>query len=353
MKSDNIILRIVTVAGLTTKGAQLTAEELDENFIAIWQDLKQRLSAGALAAYDGLTSYVIGEAVTYDDKTWLALDASTGTTPGSDEDIWSEIPVEYLAHQKDRDEALAKGTADEVTAAEIRAFIDGGGAGANFFNTDLLADADRAHDADGFGVSVANLSHWWSDASDFAPSLGRASHEWWGYGSGGSDVLTRVRNGAGTLAHEILGDTSQIAYGPMYFQTTTQGIDKSSSANAVRIFKSGAGDWNFGWNYNELRAFGTFASDSIEINNDNSESYFTQIDSTTGRKWKFGHKAGDGSIAGKIGGGLVDTEIVSIDKNDGMFKLSLGLFKLTGIPTSSAGLASGTVWNDSGTLKIS
>jgi hypothetical protein len=35
-----------------------------------------------------------------------------------------------------------------------------------------------------------------------------------------------------------------------------------------------------------------------------------------------------------------------------MFKLSLGLLMLTGIPTSSAGLAAGTVWNDSGTLKI-
>jgi hypothetical protein len=230
--------------------------------------------------------------------------------------------------------------------------------GKNFANANLTLTGNRSHDGDSNRMTMAKFKDFTFETF-IAPTIGLASLNFNGYGSSISDE-THAFNSDNGVTMKMFGDNSSIFYGvvtmeaitPIYFGSSTQGINKNSSANAVRIFKSGAGDWTFGWNFAELRGFGTFASDSIEINNDNSESYFTQIESTTGRKWKFGHKGGDGSIAGKIGGGLVDTEIVKIDRTNGSFDLSLGLLKLTGIPTSSAGLASGTVWNHSGTLRI-
>jgi hypothetical protein len=222
--------------------------------------------------------------------------------------------------------------------------------GKNFANANLTLTGNRSHDGDSNRLTMAKFKDMTFETF-IAPTLGLASLNFNGFGSGSSDLTHQFNSDAGVI-HRMYGDTSQIAYGPFYFETTTQGINKNSSANAVRIFKAGAGDWTFGWNFAELRAFGTFASNALEINNDNSESYFTQIESTTGRQWKFGHKGGDGSIAGKIGGSLVDTEIVKIDRTNGSFDLSLGLIKLIGVPTSSAGLPAGTLWNDSGTIKI-
>lgn len=229
--------------------------------------------------------------------------------------------------------------------------------GKNFANANLTLTANRTHDGDSNRLIMAKFKDMTFETF-IAPTLGLASLNFNGFGSSASDLTHEFNSDNGTTAR-MYGDNTTRYFGsvtmntiqPIYFGGNTQGINKNGSANAVQAFNA-SGSWVFGWNFAELRAFGTMASNSVEINNDATESYFTQIQSTTGRQWKYGHKGGDGSITGKIGGLLVDTEIVKIDKTNGSFDLLLGLIRLIGIPTSSAGLPSGTLWNDSGTIKI-
>lgn len=353
MYSDSIILRTVIQAGLTTKGSQLTAAELDSNFIALWQDLKERLSAGGLAEYNSGTTYELDDAVSFDSFTWLyvSLTPSSGTTPGSDEDVWIKVPVEYLAHQKNKDEYLAKGSADEVSANEIRTFIDSGGASANWFNTNLTATANRTHDAASFGSSVVNGSYWWLDCSDFAPSLGRASFEWEGYGTTSLDTLTRIKNGAGAVVWEAYGDKYQKAFGRYYFGGGYIDSAATDGGPGLKIV-SPKSSFFIGWNEGEARLSGDLGPNSVDVFNTNAsrQSYFRQNEGNF--SWGFGKSGDNGSIKGNIGGSYTNTEIVSIKQTDGLFDFLLGKVKLTGIPTSSAGLATGTLWNDSGTIKI-
>jgi hypothetical protein len=153
MYTDSIILRELIVTGLTTKGSELTAEELDTNFKLIWQDLGARLTAGALPAYDSVKTYSLGNAVKYDDLAWVYVYAtpSAGTDPGSDPAYWSAVNPEYFAHQQNTDTKLAEGTADEVSAAEIRTFIDTPPTGGdNLANADLTqTDPARLYDIGG------------------------------------------------------------------------------------------------------------------------------------------------------------------------------------------------------------
>lgn len=333
MYSDSIILRTVIQAGLTTKGSELTAAELDGNFIALWQDLKERLSAGALPDYGSGTTYTDGDAVSFDGFTWLYIFATptSGTTPGSDEDVWIKIPVEFLAHQKDKDEALAKGTADEVTANEIRTFLDTPVVSGNWFNTDLTADANHTHDAAGFGSAVNNLSHWWLDASDFAPTGGRASHERWGYGTGSDDVIDRVRNGAGDLVYEATGDKHQKAYGRYYFGNGWIESGALDGGQGLKIF-GGNVTTLFGYASGEIRQIGNIGVDSIVSDNSSVESYFTQKKGS--HLWRYGRESDDGAIVGNIGGSNVVTEIVRFLQSNAKTIFRVGHINLKPLTTS-------------------
>jgi len=316
MQSDNILLRTLIVAGLTTKASELTAEELDQNFVYIWEDLKARSIAGNVPAYSGVKTYTLGETATYGDATWVYVNAvdDSGIIPGSDPDYWETINVEALAHNQNTDEALGFGSADYVTAAEIRAFIDAGGAGGNFFEADLLATGNRVHDADGFGVTVNNLSHWWQDASDFAPTSGRASHEFIGYGTAGGDVIFREVNGAGLAIRESYGDKSQVMFGKISIHSAL-GLPFLFEIDGI-----GAGSRGLYAQSSGLVAIKGMDASNVGVNG--------QTDYGIG-----------------VYGEATNTSV----GYGGQFK---GKFSLLNIPTSSAGLSTGDVWNDSGTLKI-
>lgn len=160
MYSDDLILRSLIVTGLTTKGSELDPEEVDANFVLLWQDLKARLAAGGLDSYSALVEYSLGAAVKYNDRSWtyVSATATTGTEPGSDPDFWLEVNPEYFAHRKNTDTKLAEGTTDEVSANEIRTFIDTPTTGGdNLGNANLVqSDAAREYDINAGTLTFVN-----------------------------------------------------------------------------------------------------------------------------------------------------------------------------------------------------
>ena len=132
MNSDNIILRETDHDPLVNKGDFITSEEFDSNFIAIYDDLVSLCQTLGVDAYDSGTTYddTSNPFATYGDRLYQWINTSSGSnvTPGTEaaEGYWLEAFPTILAHKKNSDTILAEGTANEVTAADIRAFIDAG-----------------------------------------------------------------------------------------------------------------------------------------------------------------------------------------------------------------------------------
>lgn len=146
LESTGIILREETNPDLTTKSAELTFQELDTNFILIYEDLKALSGSGALPAWEELTTYSLNVVISYDGLIWKYVNStpSAGVVPGSDPLFWVQLAPTELTHVQNSDTKLAEGTADEVTAFEIRSFLDAAVSGVNIGNTDLtLTDSVR------------------------------------------------------------------------------------------------------------------------------------------------------------------------------------------------------------------
>jgi hypothetical protein len=129
MNSENIILRNATHSPLTTKGDFLTISDFDNNIINIYEDLNSLASSSEIADFNASVIYdeTLEKYVTYNGRTFMYINASAtmGNLP-TDTNYWIEIFPTLLSHQKNRDTILDEGGADEVSATEIRAFIDGG-----------------------------------------------------------------------------------------------------------------------------------------------------------------------------------------------------------------------------------
>jgi hypothetical protein len=127
MNSDNIILRGTDNPPLVNKDDVLTIEEIDSNFIAIYNDFISLSNAeDSTLTFDVDRTYLVGEYSTYDGRMWVATEISTGVTPIEGSADWNDIFPTILAHEKNKDTILDEGGANETTVAEIRAFIDAG-----------------------------------------------------------------------------------------------------------------------------------------------------------------------------------------------------------------------------------
>ena len=129
---DSIKLRSLSDPTLTAKGSELTWDEEDENFVIIHDAISElaNVEVSGVDPFDADTEYSTADPyVTYNGNTWQYINAipQTGVTPGSDALTWSLVSNGLFTHQQNTDTILANGTADEVSAAEIRAFIDAGG----------------------------------------------------------------------------------------------------------------------------------------------------------------------------------------------------------------------------------
>jgi hypothetical protein len=127
MNSDNIILRGTENPPLVNKDDVLTIEEIDSNFIAIYNDFISLSNAeDSTLTFDVDRTYLVGEYSTYDGRMWVATEISTGVTPIEGSADWNDIFPTILAHEKNKDTILDEGGLNETTVAEIRAFIDAG-----------------------------------------------------------------------------------------------------------------------------------------------------------------------------------------------------------------------------------
>ena len=130
MNSDNLILRQTDYPPLVNKDDFLDNADFDSNMINIYDDLLALCLTNGVIAYDISTEYddaVINYA-TYSGKLWKFVNAvpASNVTPGTNELYWLEVFPTEMAHRKNSDTILDEGGTNEVTASEIRAFIDAG-----------------------------------------------------------------------------------------------------------------------------------------------------------------------------------------------------------------------------------
>lgn len=125
MALQDFIFRTITKAGYTTKGSELTWTELDENFEVLIDELANSNSGavGNIAPYNPSTTYdntnptyvsYLGNIYQYISGT-----PSAGNTPSTSPTFWQVVSSGVLTHQQNTDLALAKGTANEVTASSL------------------------------------------------------------------------------------------------------------------------------------------------------------------------------------------------------------------------------------------
>lgn len=128
MNTDSLILRETDNLPLINKNDFLDNADFDSNFIKIYNDFLALLNSDFVDDYDISTTYNLGEYVIHDNKLWVSVSASpfSNIAPGTNILNWQDRFPTILAHIRNRDTKLADGTADEVTASEIRAFIDAG-----------------------------------------------------------------------------------------------------------------------------------------------------------------------------------------------------------------------------------
>lgn len=135
-------LRNASDSRFTTLGRELTITEGDQQFIYIKDQIDGLKSVAGLTPYDSVATYVGGKTyvVGYGNKGWLFISSTdqSGVTPGTNSAIWQEINPNSLTHQQNTDAYLGYGTSDEVSANELRSFLDAANAPVALTHADFL-----------------------------------------------------------------------------------------------------------------------------------------------------------------------------------------------------------------------
>jgi len=122
MNSDNLILRQNSYSPLTNKGAVLTSDDFDNNFINIYKDIEALKVTNSVDTYNALTVYDDATVLfaTYSGRLWQWVNASpgSGVTPANGL-YWQEVFPSIMAHRKNSDTILDEGGANEISAADI------------------------------------------------------------------------------------------------------------------------------------------------------------------------------------------------------------------------------------------
>lgn len=124
MALTDILLRYTAHPPLTTKGSELTFTEGDANLIEIYEYLQSLATVSSVAPWNVATTYSGTTYVTYSGNLWQHVtSSSTGVTPGTNPAVWTLTSIGAISHVQNTDTALATGTANQVTAAEIKALL--------------------------------------------------------------------------------------------------------------------------------------------------------------------------------------------------------------------------------------
>ena len=94
----DLLLRVATKVGYTTKGSDLSGTEVDDNFLLHNEFLSEMLASLNVQSYDGAKEYVTGAIVKYDSDLWKMINVSpqTGVEPGTNALVWSITSVGQL-----------------------------------------------------------------------------------------------------------------------------------------------------------------------------------------------------------------------------------------------------------------
>lgn len=126
MAISDIKLRALTNPPLTTKGSALTFSELDQNFIEVYAAVSALNTGGALPVFAMATTYTGLVYVKYNNQIWAHVSATptVGVIPGTNAAKWQQSNIGAFAHLPGTDDRLGAGTANEVTAAQIKSSVN-------------------------------------------------------------------------------------------------------------------------------------------------------------------------------------------------------------------------------------
>lgn len=121
----NLLLRILSDSNYQTKGSTLTWNELDGDLKLLAdaiRDLQQAPTEG-FTPYDNSTEYsnVAPDYVSFDGNIWEYVSAipQSGITPGSDASVWQIASLGIFSHERNKDQYLDFGGANQVSAADL------------------------------------------------------------------------------------------------------------------------------------------------------------------------------------------------------------------------------------------
>lgn len=171
-----LILREYVDANYTTKGSELTFEELDLNQKYLG-DAINALSISDTSSfddYDPAATYEGGENyyVAYDGNIWkfIGLLDSTGITPGTDSSVWELASTGALAHQQNTDTYLNFGGPYQVSAQEIRTLLDSGVDLSGYIKLDGSSNPTTGNIKIGNGFGLYSESGTRSITSEYNPT---------------------------------------------------------------------------------------------------------------------------------------------------------------------------------------
>jgi len=127
MALSDILLRTLSHPTLTAKGSALTWPEEDTNFVELYEAVfgVTDFTNSGVAAYDGGTTYSEDDIVAYNGFLYTYINPvdSSGNAPPNPT-YWELTGGASLAHVQNKDQYLDLGGTYQVSAQEIRAFID-------------------------------------------------------------------------------------------------------------------------------------------------------------------------------------------------------------------------------------
>ena len=189
-------------------------------------------------AYDADQVYAGGVEVIvrHANKLWLFVNATdqVGVTPGTNGLVWQEISAAQLAHFRNHDTMLDEGGSNQVTAAELRSFLDAPAAGSNWVEPFDEFDATPPATPDPelvYLVDVGATGAW----SGHDLSLARYTNGAWSYTPLEDGAVSRWRGGSYLVyvagGAIVLYDLDQISNVPPPPLSTVLGAGASSGAN--------------------------------------------------------------------------------------------------------------------------
>jgi hypothetical protein len=112
----DIFLRIVNRADFNTKGSNLTNIEVDNNFLAIVDEMAARDVKGQFPNWAAGT-YAAGRVVKHNGLLWISTTSTTGEPSVSGD--WSRSDMSVAAHERNRDTQLVTSGGVAVTADSL------------------------------------------------------------------------------------------------------------------------------------------------------------------------------------------------------------------------------------------